>query len=324
MNDPFGHITDETIISFLLDELDNGQKAFVQARIDGSDQHKKYVQDMRFILEQVKAGKNDLHIDIDKEWETFIKSAQYKKESKRIFLVSKRFMHVAAAFTGVLLLAGIAYLYLFRSRKITINAATQVVSATLPDGSQITLNKNAALSYTPSFNRSDRTVELRGEAFFEVKHHAAIPFRVKVNGLTIEDIGTSFNIKPAGENTEIVVESGKVEVKKGSSTLILSANEQANISNNSNRFTKSDATDKLYQYYRSKIFICNGTPLQNLVQALNNAYDRHILLGNDSLKKLAITVTFKDDSFDEILDVVCNTLQLKYKKQQNNIILYRN
>ena len=64
----------------------------------------------------------------------------------------------------------------------------------LPDGSRVWLNAESSLTYPTVFSGSERVVEMTGEAYFEVAHHAKMPFRVKCNGQMIEDIGTSFNV----------------------------------------------------------------------------------------------------------------------------------
>lgn len=67
-------------------------------------------------------------------------------------------------------------------------------SVVLPDGSKAWLNAASSLKYPTAFTGKERLVELTGEAYFEVVHDAASPFRVKSGSLTIEDIGTHFNI----------------------------------------------------------------------------------------------------------------------------------
>lgn len=64
---------------------------------------------------------------------------------------------------------------------------------TLPDGTKVWLNAASSLTYPTAFTDS-RTVELTGEAYFEVVHDKKRPFTVKAGGQTIQDIGTHFNV----------------------------------------------------------------------------------------------------------------------------------
>jgi len=64
----------------------------------------------------------------------------------------------------------------------------------LADGSNIWLDAASSVTYPATFNGNDRTVEITGEAYFEVAHNATKPFRVKSHGQTVEVLGTHFNI----------------------------------------------------------------------------------------------------------------------------------
>src|ERR1700677_2302326 len=87
----------------------------------------------------------------------------------------------------------------------------------LPDGTQVWLNNASILRYPVAFTGPDRTVELAGEAYFEVAKDAAHPFRVKVqDSATVDVLGTSFNImaysdEPAEQTTLI---DGSIRVRR--------------------------------------------------------------------------------------------------------------
>ena len=65
---------------------------------------------------------------------------------------------------------------------------------TLPDGTKVWLNAATSLKYPSSFTGKDRTVELNGEAYFEVAQHAEKPFRVISGHQSLDVLGTHFNI----------------------------------------------------------------------------------------------------------------------------------
>ncbi len=65
---------------------------------------------------------------------------------------------------------------------------------TLPDGTKVWLNAASSITYPTAFPGNSRTVEMTGEAYFEVVHDKKRPFVVKAGGQTIQDIGTHFNV----------------------------------------------------------------------------------------------------------------------------------
>ncbi len=81
----------------------------------------------------------------------------------------------------------------------------------LPDQSVMKLNDGA--SYALRFTQSERRIHLeRGEAFFQVTKDPDRPFIVEVAGVTVRAIGTAFNVRIAGDELDVLVAEGKVEV----------------------------------------------------------------------------------------------------------------
>src|ERR1700744_927406 len=85
----------------------------------------------------------------------------------------------------------------------------------LPDGSHVWLNNVSSLRSPTSFPGKNRTVELTGEAYFEIAAHPEKPFIVKVNGEEGEDLGTSPKIKAYTDEKTIqtTLLTGAVRVK---------------------------------------------------------------------------------------------------------------
>lgn len=65
---------------------------------------------------------------------------------------------------------------------------------TLTDGTRVWLNSVSSLTYPTSFTGKERLVELKGEAYFEVAHNEKMPFRVKTKDVTVQVLGTHFNV----------------------------------------------------------------------------------------------------------------------------------
>src|SRR5690606_19817681 len=91
---------------------------------------------------------------------------------------------------------------------------SEVRTDTLSDGWIITLNRNSVLKFAEKYNEEKREVELQDEAFFNVHHNPEKRFIVHVNNIHVRVTGTYFNVKSRDERTEVIVESGSVEVKK--------------------------------------------------------------------------------------------------------------
>ena len=79
---------------------------------------------------------------------------------------------------------------------------------TLSDGTRIEMNGDTSLTLDRN-NPRVATLD-RGEARFEVKHHADHPFELHVNGLTLRDVGTVFNVVRVAGLTDVAVAEGSV------------------------------------------------------------------------------------------------------------------
>ena len=193
---------------------------------------------------------------------------------------------------------------------------------TLPDGSVITLNKRSTVTYPSKFKGDTRAITLKGEAFFNVAPDKKKPFIISVNDVQVTVVGTSFNIKSENGNTEVVVETGIVRVTRSGKIVELNAGEKIVMSANDNIASKEAVDDKLYNYYRSKEFVCDETPLWKLVQVLNEAYDAKIIIGRKELNDIRITTTFYNESLEKVLEVIHLTLDIEIiKKEDGQIIL---
>jgi transmembrane sensor len=117
---------------------------------------------------------------------------------------------LAAAATVLMGLAIWASLRVVGDDAYTTAIGEQRVFA-LQDGSMVYLNAHSRL--TADFSDDARDVHLiDGQAIFKVKHDAARPFRVHVNGAVIQAIGTQFDVQRLTDQTSVSVIEGKVRI----------------------------------------------------------------------------------------------------------------
>ena len=102
--------------------------------------------------------------------------------------------------------------------------------------------------------------------------------------------------------------------------LQLRPKEKAVVKNDSVMF-KTAETEKLHNYYRTREFTCDNTPLWKLVNVLNEAYDVNIVIERDALRSLPLTTTFNNESLDRILEIIRTTFDITVIRQNDKIIL---
>lgn len=84
----------------------------------------------------------------------------------------------------------------------------------LPDGSRVWLNADSHISFKEDFSDSIRSIELVGEAYFEVLRDSLKPFIVVFDSLSVRVLGTEFNISAFEADTDLRVTlvDGSVQV----------------------------------------------------------------------------------------------------------------
>lgn len=109
------------------------------------------------------------------------------------------------------------------------NPKGQKLTTYLPDGSKVILNSLSEIRYKSPFVGNERVIELKGEAFFEVKKNVYRPFKVISKGITTTALGTSFNVNGKNDNhVEVALVTGKVRVVDASlNTVILDPGKSA-------------------------------------------------------------------------------------------------
>ncbi|MGN6416174.1 MAG: FecR family protein [Pseudobacter sp.] len=115
----------------------------------------------------------------------------------------------------------------------------------LPDGSLVYLNAASSLKYTPSLiENGKRTVQLKGEGYFEISKDLSHPFVVKSDAQEVEVLGTHFNVNTYEDEqsgrTTLLEGAVKVSVKEGGS-VIIKPGEQAVINGTGLKVTQVDA-----------------------------------------------------------------------------------
>lgn len=317
-------ITDQLLVRFLSGEADAPERKAVTQWLDTSADNRQYYDTFVLAAGIATPVADTSHIDVDAEWRTFMAGVASPPPVQKIRLLrlSPVLIRVAAV---LLLVAGVAVAYLLTrpgtGETIQFASGEAVRTVTLADGSTITLNKRSSLQYNQAYNSQNRDIQLSGEAFFAVAGNNELPFVIRTGGVLVEVLGTSFNVKTAANRTEIIVESGKVRVEKADAVIYLKAGEKATVYTGEQLPLKQFNEDSLYSYYRTKRFVCNGTPLRELVDALNNVYQQQIVLSNEKDGALPITTTFTDKPIREIVAVICATLQLTAVEQGDSIIL---
>ncbi|MDN3547292.1 FecR family protein [Mucilaginibacter aquaedulcis] len=205
--------------------------------------------------------------------------------------------------------------------------AKQIKKIMLQDSTVVWLNANSAVQVKSDYAKANRSLTLTGEAFFEVKHDASIPFIIDAGGISIKDIGTSFNVSAYKSlNTiNVAVNTGVVQVMRNKAQLAL-LQPGKGLS-----FDKITQTIKLANIgiaqtdlWRSGKTVLTRSSFDELAQGMLNLYGVKLNTTDSKVKSFKYNLTLSSaQSEKSALEMICLILNKKYKKEApDGIMIY--
>jgi hypothetical protein len=118
----------------------------------------------------------------------------------------------------------------------------------LPDGSTVWLNATSSLRFPTAFIKGkERKVELTGEAYFEVTKNETMPFKVIVNKMEVQVLGTHFNVMAYSNEHEIktTLLEGSVKINStvNKKSIVIKPGQQASLDNTNSEINVSQNID---------------------------------------------------------------------------------
>jgi ferric-dicitrate binding protein FerR (iron transport regulator) len=226
---------------------------------------------------------------------------------------------------------------------------------TLEDGTRIWLNAKSKLTYPAYFVNNIREVELEGEGYFDVAKDKSRPFRVKTSDLTVQVLGTVFNLKSYPEEGMIkaTLVEGKIALNKFTDGnleqefLELKLNQQAMFIKKEGFLTKDEAVaagiplneihhrskeklivdenidpDEITAWKENKLIFKNET-FESIAVKLERRYDAKIVFKDEAVRNYRFSGTFTEISITEALRALQFTSDFNFKIEQHTIFIRR-
>ena len=233
-----------------------------------------------------------------------------KSQTKLISLRWKPLVSVAAA--AAVIISLIVFWPNEALHTVACNAGDHQV-VTLPDASTAQLNAGSSLSYCDDWS-DERTVELNGQAFFEVIKGSK--FQVVTSSGVVEVLGTSFDVYSRGTDFRVACKTGKVRVSAGKQSVEIAPGFTAVLENNRllvGEFDLSEAD------WRNGEFIYEEADLMEVFDELRRQFN--VQLQAPSAEGRKYTGRFSNKNLDEALQLVCLPMGLKYTITNNQVVV---
>jgi ferric-dicitrate binding protein FerR (iron transport regulator) len=250
------------------------------------------------------------------------------ERSKRSLPLTSIIRVVAATFIGIILLVGLYFYFQTSSLVVYKTVARQKTTITLPDNTVVTLNGNSSLSYRDNWeDEKRRSVDLSGEAFFNVISDAEKPFVVNTSGISVRVLGTTFNIKSYDddERVETTLIEGKVVIEKSSEihvqpeTIELLPHQQATFNKENNLIIvkKVDLANEVAWLTGSLVF--EDEPFSEIIKDLERWYGTKITVKDKSSLQCRFSTRIEGESLEEVLRLFSLSGDAKYQFHKDQV-----
>jgi ferric-dicitrate binding protein FerR (iron transport regulator) len=245
---------------------------------------------------------------------------------KLILTVSK-----IAAILIIGLLLGISVQYFKKAEPVyftSIAPKGSVSQMVLPDNSIVYLNAGSQLKYTVEGLKEKREVFLDGEAWFDVTKNEKKPFVVHTPYYDVNVLGTQFNVKAYKNDAEIAttLEQGSVQITssdnlKLAQTAILQPGEQLVYNTQNKTINVKDVETRMFTAWKDNKLIFINMNLKELFVVLERKYGVDIQVTNNLILNYHYDGTIKNETILEVLDLLKETLPVKYKIEGQTILI---
>jgi ferric-dicitrate binding protein FerR (iron transport regulator) len=177
----------------------------------------------------------------------------------------------------------------------------------LPDGSKVWLNSGSTLRFPTAFIGSERIVELKGEAYFDIAKNPKMPFLVRTNNaMDIKVLGTQFNIMAYDDekNINTTLIEGSVEVLKGSGKTMLKPGQEAILNRGSGNIKVASADLEQAIAWKNGYFIFYNENIESIMRKVSRWYNVDVVYqGNLSNKDFVGTIS-RNKNISELLKML--------------------
>lgn len=196
----------------------------------------------------------------------------------------------------------------------------------LPDQSTVVLNANSKISYKDNWSRTTaRALQLEGEAYFDVTHKENNqPFTVSTeDGVSVEVLGTTFNVYHRTKETKVVLNTGKISLSlpttDSEERIIMEPGDLVEFK--SNQYSKKSVDPQRYVAWTESKLVLDRTSLREMVQMIKDNYGIQVEVVPVSLLDETVSGSMPAARDEELVNQIAKAFRLKAVHEKNKIII---
>ncbi len=189
----------------------------------------------------------------------------------------------------------------------------------LEDGSKVWLNAASSIKFPSVFAATERTVELQGEAYFEIAKNSARPFTVKAQGQSIQVLGTKFNVNSYADEAKLTTTllEGSVKVANQVGNLLLKPGQQSQ-STIHQKITMKEVEANEFLAWKDGMFSFHRADLQTVLRQFERWYNIEVAFEQDVPEIFFTGKIYRNLNLDEALSNL-TFLGVRFKIENRNV-----
>lgn len=195
----------------------------------------------------------------------------------------------------------------------------------LADGSKVWLNAASSITFPTQFGADQRVVKVTGEAYFEVAHNKAVPFKVITDKQEIVVLGTHFNIKSYADDnivsTTLLEGSVKVKTLSSKSYSFLSPGQQSKINKSNGQLTVSNANIEEVIAWKNGFFMFDNQKITSIMKSMSRWYDVEVEYKNFTNNEKFGGTFSRSSNLNDILNSLQSLGKIRFKTVSKKIIV---
>lgn len=329
----------QLLIDYLSGTLSGKDRDRLEHWMKEAPEHRNLVKEISGIWQVSSILKDKPDFDANEAWTNVLQAISVKKKTPVFSIIRlKPWLRIAAMLILAFSLGIISKGYWEKDTSdvtMLVEMSTPDKSKayiTLPDSTRIWLNSGSNVRYSKNYGVSERDIQLEGEAYFVVAKNRELPFIVHTSGITVQALGTMFNVRsyPEDNKVETALEEGSVLLTAHSvdgkevTSVTLTPNQVASYLKGENHFTVENAPSAQYTTWKESRWTIRKEPLGNFFKMLESRYHVTLTYPADKLQQHTFSGTIVNETLEEVLDMVKLTSPIDYSMDNGQVIIKMN
>jgi ferric-dicitrate binding protein FerR (iron transport regulator) len=277
------------------------------------------------IWELTKEVRDEEPLPTDDEVEQALSAVHRRIDEKQSFRARWKWFAAAAL---ILIVFGAGLLWMPQTERAPYGETMQVV---LSDGTKVELNSGTEIQYNLLYGWTNRNLQLKGEAFFDVQKGDK-PFIVYANKSAVEVTGTQFNIRAWGKassgETEVTVAEGSVRFYPSEypdRSVILTRDQQSRWSANLEQPTAPETAQiARILAWRDRKLAFDQQPLSVIFKELERRFDISIEFEDLGMVNDTLSAFYANpEGAESIIKDICRVKGLRYAETANGYRIFK-